>query len=245
MANYSQLDNGTAQQIVLQQFEGDANYQAFKASFEAEGKQFFYDRIIGLVGVNPEKPGESYTMAIVPSFVDFNFEADPSHEAASIVCFSAGGVRTTIAANAVITHNPLQIASITLKEIGTDGSIVDTMINRVTLVNQTPEQIAAGLSTAHLNSPNAKVAPTNVEHNDMATIAASALDELLNDNYASGLYPTGGVGLLSADGVIAGRFSQAIGLRAFEMEPIFGIDIVVCTSCSSNACTSSSSTLKL
>ncbi|MEZ5016128.1 MAG: hypothetical protein R2800_03695 [Flavipsychrobacter sp.] len=243
MANYSILDNASAVQITQSQCDPNANYQTLKASFEAEGKVFYSDRTIAIVGVDPENPGESYTMVINPSFTDFDFATTPSHEAASIVSYFSNGVGVHVAAVANISHNPLQINSITLKEIGKTGDIVSTAVNRVALVNQTPEQIGASMSVDHLNTPSAQELSAKTGFADMGEIAAYALGTLLNDSYASGLYPTGGIDTLTQDAVVASKFSQSVSMRAGLFD--LGFEVTVCTSTSSNACTSSSSTLTI
>lgn len=243
MANYTILDNASAQQITANQCNPNPNYRALKSKFEAEGKEFLGDRTIALVGVDPKNPANSYTMVINPSFVGFDFDKTPSHEAASIVSYFSEGRSVHLAAVAVISHNPLQIASITLQEIGKNGDIVSTLIDRVTLINQTPEQIGQRLSVEHLNTPNASELKAKTGFDDMGSIAQYALTTLLNDNYASGLYPTGGVGALTQDAVVASKFSQAVSMRAGLFD--LGFEITVCTSTSSNSCSSCSSTLTI
>jgi len=243
MANYNVLGNDYARQITESQCEPNSNYNALKRYLEQQGMGFNVDRNIAIVGKDPKNADSSYTMVIAPTFTKFDFGSTPSHAAASIVSYFADGKVNHVAAIADISHEPLQIARLTLLEIGKDGSIVPTTVDRVSLVNQTPEEIGARMNTEHLQTPNAKVIPTNVMTEDLASIATFALDTLLKDSYAGPLYPVGGAEALSRDGVVAANFATAVGARASLFD--FGLEITVCTSTSSNSCSSCSSTLTI
>lgn len=242
MANYKTLSNDEAKQITEGQSEQNENFQRLKENLASRKLGFNYDRNIGFVGVNPKQPDTSYTMVAAPTFTEFDFASTPSHTAASIISYYTGDAANHIAAVAEISHNPLQIASLTLLEVGKDGTVVETMVDRKSLDSQSAQEIGKRMSVAHLDTPTRKALDVSVDKDDQMTMAAYVMNTLLSDSYASPLYPDGGQ-KLKADSVISSKFSNALSFRASLFD--LGFEVTICTSTSSNACSSCSSTLTI
>jgi len=243
MQNYKTLSNDEARKITESQSEADKGFQILKEYLTSKELGFNYDRNIGFVGVNPEKPDASYTMVVSPTFKNFVFEETPSHAAASIVSFYSGGKASHTAAIATINHEPLQISEITLLEVGKDGNVVETTVDRKVLESQSAEEIAKRMGTSHLEGDSAIVADTSVASEDQRLMTGYVMETLLNDNYAAPLYPAEGVQTLMQDSGISKKFNQAVELRANLFD--LGFEITICTSTSSNACTSTSSSFTI
>ena len=96
------------------------------------------------------------------------------------------------------------------------------------------------MDVSHLEGDYRSPLDTSIDPDDQMAMATYVMNTLLNDRYASPLYPTGGVQTFQRDSQISAKFAKAVSVRASLFD--LGFEVTVCTSTSSNACTSSSST---
>ncbi|QPQ51186.1 hypothetical protein H3Z85_17915 [Chryseobacterium indologenes] len=243
MANYKTISNAEARRITETQSEKNPIFNKLKEYLAEKKLGFNYDRNIGFVGVNPNHPDASYTMIVTPTFTEFDFNTSPSHVAASIISYYIGNSVNHTAAIATINHDPLDIADIALLEVGKEGRVVETNVDRKALESEDADQIAKQMSISHFEGANIKPMAASVPSDDQRAMVAYILDNLLNDKFASPLYPEGGVQTLLKETSLTQKFNRAVELRASLFE--VGLEITVCTSTSSNACTSTSSSFTI
>lgn len=227
-------------------FLQDPCVQMLFQHFTSQGMNFIPERAMvavyedsaGQPGLPPLGPS---LVLIWPSFREFG-PAEPSHEAASIVavrhCDTIGGA---MASHVVVQHNPFQLAQFTQLECDlATGALLVRSATRDQMQTMTPQQLADLLGPPPIDPASARPLPT-LSPNDMMKLAVGAYSELLNDDYARPLYPPGGISSLMRDMPLVTRWSEAQRIR---YGTVFA-GIVVCTSTSSNACTSCSSTITI
>lgn len=243
MANYKTISNEEARKITETQSENNPIFTKLKEYLTEKRLGFNYDRNIGFVGVNPKHPDASYTMIVTPTFTEFDFNNSSSHVAASIISYYIGDTVNHTAAIATINHDPLNIGDITLLEVGREGRVVETNVDRKALESEDAEQIGKQMSISHFEGANIKPMAASVPADDQRSMTAYILDNLLNDKFASPLYPEGGVRTLLQETPLTQKFNRAVEVRASLFD--LGLEITVCTSTSSNACTSTSSSFTI
>jgi hypothetical protein len=236
---------GIGERFVDSRFEQFQNFQTLKSYFENRNMNFIYERAQIFVAVNSDDENGSaqaslpFCIGVVPTFKTFDFYNSPSHNAASIVGYVTENSAMFIGVEVTVKHSPLELASFTLVEIGQNGEIETNEILRSEINLKTPEEIAnaLGVPDIDISQWNLNLATTNI--GDTSALASMAFNNIINDNYASSLYPDGGVQRLLNDNTLADKFSLAVRQR--YSNAIGSIMVCTSTSTSCNGCTSSSS----
>jgi hypothetical protein len=235
---------GIGERFVNSRFDQFASFQTLKTYFENQNMDFIYERAQVFVAVNTDDvnglPQSSlpFCIGVVPTFESFDFNNSPSHNAASIVGYVTDNAATFIGVEVSVNHSPLELASFKLVEINQNGGIETNIVLRSQVNSETPEALANALGVPDINilDWNLSLATTNIA--DTSALASMAFNNIINDSYASGLYPIGGVQRLLNDNTLADKFSLAIRQR--YSDAIDSIMVCTSTSTSCNGCTSSS-----
>ncbi len=238
------------QRVCLQ----DQGFQALTAYISSLGMGFNYARNIAVMGVNndPSPTGAQgvsnpYLMIVAPTFVQFDYNSTPSHQAASIVGFVSGGKTHYSATIVTVGHTPLQNENFTLVELDENNNIITTVVDRNQILNNTVQGLADQMGGQPYDPAVWTLLPDSVGVADAAAITSVIFGALTGDTYAAPLYPLDGVSTLLQDATVPGMFSQAIAARAARLAgglQVTGITVkgwCSSSSTSSNACTSTSS----
>jgi len=239
--------NGQGEKFVNYRFADQTNFGILKTYFENLELEFIYSRtqvFVSLNSDNDDSGAESisypYALGVVPTFKSFNFETESSHMAGSIVGLVSKGVATFIGALATVSHNPLQVTSIKLIEVNPDGTINETLVERAQIESESPEDLATVMGSPNIELSQWKLEiPATTNIGDTSALANIAFNNIISDQYASPLYPDGGVQRLLNDSTIADKFSLAVRQR-YQVALLGGIKACCSTSTSCNGCTSSS-----
>ena len=150
-------------------------------------------------------------------------------------CGVVGGV---LAGHVVVNHNPFQIQQFSVMEFDpATGAVLQQAVTRDQIKKLTAQKIADTLGKPPVDPLKATLLPSITTAN-MNVLAAGAFIELINDAWASPLYPAGAIAMLSKDKSLVMKWSEVQRLR---YGGLFGA-IIICTSTTCNACCSSSST---
>jgi hypothetical protein len=236
---------GIGERFVESRFEQFQNFQLLKNYFTSKGMNFINERSQIFIAVNSDdkngvpQSSTPFCIGVVPTFESFDFKTTSSHNAASIVGYVTDDSATFIGVEVNVNHDPLEIASFTLVEIDPNAEIVTNEVLRREVSLMTPEEIATALGVPDIDISkwNLNLATTNI--GDTSALASMAFNNIINDNFASPLYPSGGVQRLLNDNTLADKFSLAVRQR--YSTAIGSIMVCTSTSTSCNGCTSSSS----
>jgi len=229
-----------AQQVVPR-FLQDPTFSQLHDHFTAQGMNFVHSRAKVAIFVGPDGDSQqnSSLLTVLPSFKSFS-QAAPSHEAASIVgvlsCDTVGGV---LAGHVVVSHNPFTLSQFSILEVE-NGQIVTRTATRSQLESMTAADLATQLGPPAIDVGTAQVGPS-VSDSDMRALATQTLTRLLRDSYAAPLYPPGAVESLVLEAPLVQKWATVQRLR---YTTLLGITVLcTSTSTSSNACTSTSSSI--
>jgi len=230
-----QLPPAGALAYVNQQLAKNTTAQGFKKEFEKQKYTFILERAkVFVVG--------DQTLAILPSLVPVK-RSDPSHKAVSIAISTAG----TVAAGATISHSPtFQVVDFTLYYFTSGGKLESRTIDTKTLEAKPVEQIVRELGKLPVDSArigfNGRPKPATKQGIDQ--IIDLFYRQTIADKWVKPLYPEEGVRSMLAQIPVIQKFSEVNGLVYTNLLRAGG-PIVLCTSTSSNICTSSSIIINL
>jgi len=232
---------------MVNQFLENQDFLTMYQFFTAQGFQFIPERAkvsIYVVPPDPEAaPEPPAVLMILPSFRTFQ-PTDPSHEAVSIValsqCERIGGVT---AAGVVVGHNPYQLLQMSFFDISHEATvpiITKHSASRTEIQNMSVQELAALLGPLPPPPSNAQPAPV-MELPSMRSLTATVFKNLLTDAFAAPLYPPGGISSLLNDTQLVQKWTEVQRARF----PTGSVGLTVCTSTSSNACSSTSSSVTI
>jgi uncharacterized membrane protein YgcG len=246
-SNFSVLGNKFARTFVEVQCEPNPQYQALKNYLKACGLGGDHNRDLAIMGVNndPDKSGNDFASApflliIVPTFVPFDVQLQPSHQAASIAGYFTNGVASFNAVVTTISHNPVQFSDFTLVELDPNNNIVTTPVTREQLQNNTPGSLADLMGMANIDPNQWNAIWPTLGQTDLAAATVTVLGTLATDDYEGPLYGPGGLATLLDDSTVASRFAQAISLRTAVGQ---GVAAMAGSSCCGGCSTTSKTTV--
>ena len=215
--------------------------QAFYNYFTAQGMNFILSRSQVFLNVATNS-GATPTMSpnivgILPSFVQIN-QSDPSHTAAGLTVNSAG---YAFAAGVVVGHNPFGVIKFMTHDL-VAGQIVTNSITATDLATMTVCEAAAQLGNPPLPAGLIGSNPSVPTDTDRSALLAMTYQMILSDSYSRALYPPSGLTAMMAQTPLVLKFGDVILQRYQNSAESFGItvNLCLCTSSSSNICTSSS-----
>lgn len=237
-------------------------FQAFLNYFQEQGVEFIPERTQVFVFTNPfgdslplnsgresaiaqgQTPSNSAIISVSPSFKKFDSDAE-EHVAYSIVTLITCGAVTVIGSEAVVDHDlscdhPYGIKSLSIIEQSSLSSpLTKSTVGRDDLVDYTSAELAKIMGYPEVNSREWVRGGAAPNTPDTIYIAAASYKAILNDKYASPLYPEAGLASLNEDSGLTQKFALAI--RDRYSTALAAASWCTSTSTSCNGCTSSSS----
>lgn len=233
-----ELPLGQARAYVQKLLTSNKKLATLKEHFDRQGYDFVLERV--KVFVLAKGPGveKSYSVALLPSLVTAK-RADPSHSAVTIVADSLG---IAFAGGATIQHNPFQITEFRVFDLAQGNSVSVNSISSKELAAISPQKAADLLGAVKGDGPGVQLSEEAAAKNEI--LASTLFREWINDRFAKPLYPEEGLRALLGQGPLTDKFAAAVALRLSKGGVgglcAAGVPIFLCSSCSSNACTSSS-----
>lgn len=228
---------------MIGKFMQDPGFATLHKYFSGQGFEFIPSRAKVSVylaapsatGVAPAPP---CLHIIMPSFRQFDATA-PSHEAVSIVAVCVGdAVGGASAAKVVVGHRPYNLRSMSFFDVYPDGSIGERGASRRQLQRLSVDELVKLVGPPPPDPVDGRPAP-NMSSDVMQDLAALAYRRLIHDAYARPLYPTSGLATMLADTDLVQKWTEVQRTRYAA-----GGSIGWCSSStSSNACTSTSSSI--
>lgn len=233
-------------------------FQVFLNYFREQGVEFIPERTQVFIFTNPfgvsssanndeadnHTPSNSAIISISPSFKKFDAEAK-EHVAFSIVTLITCGAVTVIGSKAEVDHNlscehPYGIKSLSVIEQPSSKSpLIESSVDRDKLMNYSFAELAKVMGYPEVNKAEWIKGGAAPNTPDTIYIAAASYNAILNDKYASPLYPREGLISLNEDSVLTQKFALAI--RDRYSTALASSSWCTSTSTSCNGCTSTSS----
>lgn len=236
-------------------------FQMFLNYFKEQGVEFIPERTQVFIFTNPfgdstspnnEKdidanghiPSNSAIISISPSFKKFDSDAK-EHVAFSIVTLITCGAVTVIGSEAEVDHDlscehPYGIKSLSVIEQPSSKSpLTKSTVDRNELIDYSYAELAKIMGYPEVNKAEWIRGGAAPNTPDTIYIAAASYNAILNDKYASPLYPKEGLISLNEDSGLTQKFALAI--RDRYSTALSSSSWCTSTSTSCNGCTSTSS----
>ena len=230
LAGVRELSQADTVAFVKQQLASNSTAQSFMREFQRQKYQFILERAKGyIIG--------GQTLAILPSLVPVK-RTDPSHRSVGISISSSTG---TVAAGALISHNPFRVTEFTIYGLDSGGALLSHAIPVDKLTAAPEAEIVKGLGAASPVKVGISRKATTARQADLEKVVGLFYQQLTVDKYSSPLYPPDGARSMLAQLPLIQKFSVVNGL--YHGGGAKGIS--ACTSTSSNWCTSTSCVIEL
>ena len=258
--HYSQLPSDAAKNFYETRLVKDPLFQRYYNHYTDQGFVFIPERALLFMGVRwspvpgATKVGEPYLLCILPSFKTFDHSKQPTHQAVSLSIVRANNTNSVSAAVAHVSHDPFQITSLEYQLLFPPGvaagarPILSREVPRMVLETQPAEKLPVFFSErlGAVSSAEMQARAANLEHvwgpsaDEAATIASTALRQLLEDEYARPLYPPGAILNLLADTPLIEKWTSALVSATGRLGPVSGLGFSLCT-CTCCCCNGSCS----
>jgi hypothetical protein len=234
-----QLNSTDAVTFMRNMLEKNQKFKKFYNEFTDKGFDFIFERAKVFLYAGKVKDGiGSNLLGILPSFKSAK-SCDPFHLAFGISVLDNGDVYAT---GVKVEHNPFRITEFTMYGIDEYNTIVSSTVKTSELESLSVADIANGLTVPTITSrekPPTEFASLPKSHVDKYIIATT-FEQLINDKYARPIYTTEGIQSLMGQIPIMQKYAAIYTKRAVNEAETRLSACVICTSSSSNACTSTS-----
>ena len=228
---------------VTQQLATNANLKTLHDHFQAQGFVFYLERAQVFVSMARDAAGNLIpaVLGILPSFVPTT-AVDKSHLAVGI---SVNHTGDAVAATVNVNHSPFGVTDFTLHVIDHNTKeIVETTLSKDDIVMESLKTLAEKIRGPFGGTKSSKgkgtttATASGIDQGDQAAMISITIHTLLSDKYSKGLFPPAYAAALSAQIPIYQKFAFIVGRPIMAKEGEGGVTI--CTSTSSNICTSTS-----